>query len=85
MPSTDPERTQRGRNLVLYGMFSLVLVTFVSSFLVLAVIMKRIDPTFFDGSAITRMALIPALSVTGVAIVACLVGWLVYTRLYLKD
>lgn len=85
MPTTDPERARRGKNLILYGMFSLVLITFLSSFLVLAVIMKRIDPTFFDGGAIARMALVPSLIVTGIAIAACIAGWIVYTKVILKE
>jgi hypothetical protein len=85
MPTTDPERARRGKNLVLYGMFSLVLITFLSSFLVLAVIMKTIDPNFFDGAAIARMALVPSLIVTGIAITACIAGWLVYTKVILKE
>ncbi len=85
MPTMDPERARRGKNLVLYGMLALIVITFVSSFLVLAMIMTRIYPALFDGSAIARMALVPALAVTGIAILACLAGWFVYTKLYLKE
>ncbi|KPL19258.1 MAG: hypothetical protein AMJ93_13245 [Anaerolineae bacterium SM23_84] len=85
MPTTDPERARRGKNLVLYGMFSLILITFLSSFLVLAVIMRKIDPAFFDGAAIAGMALVPSLIVTAIAIVACIAGWIVYTKVILKE
>jgi hypothetical protein len=31
------------------------------------------------------MALVPSLIVTGIAIVACIAGWLVYTKVILKE
>ena len=79
------DRAQRGKRLVVYGMFSLILVTFVSSFLTLAVLMKKIDPVLFGGGEIVRMALVPSLLVTGVALVACVIGWFVYTKVILKE
>jgi hypothetical protein len=79
------ERAERGKRLVRYGMFNLVLITFVSTFLTLAVIMRKIDPTFFGTDEIVRLALVPSLIVTGIALVASIIGWFVYTKLILKE
>lgn len=70
---------------ILFGMFSLILITFVASFLTLAVIMKAIDPTFFGAGGIVRLALVPSLIVTAIALVACVIGWFVYTKAILKE
>ncbi len=82
---SEKKSPQSAKRLVLYGMFSLVLVTFVSSFFGLAVIMRMIDPDFFGTSGIVRLALVPSLIVTAIAIVACVIGWFVYTKAILKD
>jgi hypothetical protein len=74
-----------GKRLVLYGMFSLVLITFVSSFFSLAVIMRLIDPNVYGAGEIVQLALVPSLVVTGVALVACVIGWFVYTKVILKE
>ncbi|MGD8623163.1 MAG: hypothetical protein PVJ34_01385 [Anaerolineae bacterium] len=79
------ERAERGKRLVRYGMFSLVLTTFVATFLTLAVIMRMIDPTFFGADDIIRLALVPSLIVTGIALVASIIGWFVYTKVILKE
>jgi hypothetical protein len=82
---SEKRTPESGKRLVLYGMFSLVLVTFVSSFLGLAVIMRLIDPDFYGTGGIVQLALIPSLIVTAIAIVACVIGWFVYTKAILKE
>jgi hypothetical protein len=82
---SSKERAERGKRLVRYGMFSLVVVTFVSTFLTLALIMRMIDPTFFGANEIVRLALVPSLIVTAIALGASIIGWFVYTKVYLKE
>jgi hypothetical protein len=72
------ERAQRGKRLLVYGMFSLVVVTFVAVFLSVWVITAPLT-----GSA--GPALQSALIVTAVAIVACVIAWFVYTKAILKE
>jgi hypothetical protein len=79
------ERAKRGKRLVRYGIFSLILITFVATFLTLALIMRMIDPTFFGANEIVRLALVPSLIVTAIAIVASIIGWFVYTKVILKE
>jgi hypothetical protein len=82
MSQDSPES---GKRLVRYGMFSLILVTFVSSFFGLAVLMRLIDPDFFGAGDILRLALWPSLIITVIAAVACVIGWFVYTKVILKE
>jgi lipopolysaccharide export LptBFGC system permease protein LptF len=70
------EQATRGKRLLIYGMFSLVLVTMVAVFLVLYLYLGRLGQT---GTAI-----IAALIVGAIAIVACVIVWFVYTKLILK-
>lgn len=80
----EKDSVQSRKRLVMFGMFSLVLVTFVATFLTLAVIMRTIDPAFYGGSGIVSMALVPSLIVTAIAAVVCVIGWFVYTQVLLK-
>jgi hypothetical protein len=81
----EKDSVQSRKRLVMFGMFSLVLVTFVATFLTLAVIMRTIDPAFYGGSGIVNMALVPSLIVTAIAAVVCVIGWFVYTQVILKE
>jgi len=76
---TPEERAQRGKRLLIYGMFSLVVVTFVSVFLSLWLITGG-GAGPFHGLPLTQ-----ALIVSGIALVACVIVWFIYTRLILKD
>lgn len=71
------ERAARGKRLLFYGMFSLVVVTMVTMFLVLYL---YLGPLGAQDVAIKATLIIGA-----VAIVACIVVWFVYTKLILKE
>ncbi len=71
------ERATRGKRLLIYGMFSLVIVTVVSLFLVLWL---WLAPMGLTGIAVQTTLLVGA-----IAIVACVVVWFIYTKLILKE
>lgn len=71
------ERAARGKRLLIYGMFSLVVVTLVTVFLSTWLILAPLGQT---GAAI-RISLI----IGAVAIVACVIVWFIYTKLILKE
>jgi len=71
------EQAARGKRLLLYGMFSLVLVTVVSLFLVLWL---WLAPVGLSSIAFKTTAIIGAIT-----IVACVIVWVVYTKLILKE
>lgn len=71
------EKNTRGKRLLIYGMFALVLVTAVTLFLVLWLWLAPLGLT----SAVIQITLI----VTVVAIIACVIVWFVYTKLILKE
>ncbi len=82
MPAKDltpGERAKRGKRLVLYGMFALVVVTFVAVYVTLYIITAPL------GSEFTGIALRTALIVGAIALVASVIGWFVYTRVLLKE
>lgn len=70
-------RAARGKRLLLYGMFSLVVVTVVAVFLTTWLILAPLGQT---GAAI-RISLI----IGAVAIVACIIVWFIYTKAILKE
>ena len=72
------ERAARGKRLLLYGMFSLVVVTFVTVFLSLFLITGPLT-----GSA--GPAFQTALIISLIALVACVIVWFIYTKLILKE
>ena len=72
------ERAQRGKRLLLYGMFALVVVTFLSVFLTVYLLTGALT-----GGA--GVALQSSLIVTVIAIVACVIVWFVYTKVILKE
>jgi uncharacterized membrane-anchored protein len=76
--SASDERAQRGKRLLVYGMFSLVVVTFVAVLLTVWMFSRYIP----GGLAV---ALQTALIVAAVGAVACVIVWLAYTRVVLKD
>ncbi len=71
------EQAARGKRLLLYGMFSLVIVTVVSLFLVLWL---WLAPVGLTSIAIKTTAIIGAIT-----IIACVIVWFVYTKLILKE
>jgi hypothetical protein len=71
------ERAARGKRLLIYGMFALVLVTVVTLFLVL---WFWLAPLGF-----TNIAIQTTLIVGIVAIVACVIVWFIYTKVILKE
>jgi hypothetical protein len=73
------EQATRGKRLLLYGMFSLVLVTIVALFLSTWLLLA---PWGTDGAnAAVRITLI----VGAVTVVACVIVWFIYTKLILKE
>ncbi len=72
------ERAARGKRLLIYGMFSLVVVIFVTIFLVVYLLTGPLT----GGPGIALQA---ALITTVIAIVACVIVWFIYTKLILKE
>jgi uncharacterized membrane protein YdbT with pleckstrin-like domain len=75
--ASPEERFQRGKRLLLYGMFSLVIVTFVAVFLAVYVVSR-----YIPGGA--GMALQTALIVSAIALVASIIVWFIYTKVIAK-
>ena len=71
------EQAARGKRLLIYGMFSLVVVTMVALFLVLFLLLGPVGQT--------SIAIQATLIVGAIAIVACVIVWFVYTKLILKE
>jgi hypothetical protein len=71
------ERAARGKRLLFYGMFSLVLVTVVSLFLVLWLWLAPVG--------LTNIAINTTLIIGAITIIACVIVWFVYTKLILKE
>jgi hypothetical protein len=71
------EQATRGKRLLLYGMFSLVLVTVVALFLATWLILA---PLGFPEVAVQITLIVGA-----IAIVACVIVWFIYTKLILKE
>jgi hypothetical protein len=74
---TPTDRAQRGKRLLIYGMFSLVVVTVVAVFLTLWLLTAPLG--------LTSIAVKTTLIVGIIAIVACVIEWFVYTKLILKE
>jgi uncharacterized membrane-anchored protein len=77
MAASD-ERTQRGKKLLVYGMFSLVAVTFVSVLLTVWMFSR-----YIPGGLATAFQ--TALIVSVIGAVACVIVWFVYTKAVLKE
>jgi hypothetical protein len=73
------DRATRGKRLLLYGMFALVIVTVVTLFLTSYLWLAPWGPA--GASAAVRLTVV----VGAVAIVACVIVWFVYTKLILKE
>lgn len=71
------ERATRGKRLLIYGMFSLVVVTVVSLFLVLWLWLAPVG--------LTNIAIQTTLIIGAITIIACVIVWFVYTKLILKE
>jgi hypothetical protein len=71
------ERAEHGKRLLIYGMFSLVVVTIVAVFLTLWLITAPLGMT---GIAVKTTAIVGL-----IAIVACVVEWFVYTKVILGE
>ena len=74
---TREQAAVRGKRLLMYGMFALVLVTVVTLFLLL---WFWLAPVGYQNVAIQTTLIVGA-----VAIVACVVVWFVYTKVVLKE
>jgi predicted Co/Zn/Cd cation transporter (cation efflux family) len=72
------ERAQRGKRLLLYGMFALVVVTFLSVFLTVYLLTGALT----GGAGVAFQS---SLIVTVIAVVACVIVWFVYTKAILKE
>lgn len=73
------ERAKRGKRLLIYGMFSLVIVTVVAVFVTLWLITAPL------GSEFTGMPVRVTLIVGAIAVVASVIVWFIYTKLILKE
>jgi hypothetical protein len=73
------EQNARGKRLLLYGMFALVIVTVVAVFVTLWVVTAGLGPQF------TNIPIRVTLIVGAITIVACVIIWFVYTKLILKE
>ena len=71
------EQAARGKRLLIYGMFSLVVVTMVALFLTLYLLLGPVGAQ--------DVAVKATLIVGAIAIVACVIDWFVYTKLVLKE
>ena len=71
------ERAARGKRLMIYGMFCVVVVTVVTIFLVLWLLYAPLGQT----EIAIRWTLIAGV----IAIVASVIVWFVYTKLILKE
>ena len=71
------EQAARGKRLLIYGMFSLVIVTMVALFLTLYLLL---GPWGAQSVALTATLIVGA-----IAIVACVIVWFIYTKLILKE
>ncbi|MGD9048722.1 MAG: hypothetical protein PVF77_11775 [Anaerolineae bacterium] len=71
------ERATHGKRLLLYGMFSLVVVTVVSLFLVLWLWLAPLG--------LTSIAIQTTLIIGAITIIACVIVWFAYTKLILKE
>jgi uncharacterized membrane protein len=72
------QRSERGKRLLLYGMFSLIVVTFIAVFLTVYLVTAPLT----GGPG---MAFQISLIVTAIALVASVVVWFVYTKAVLKE
>lgn len=71
------EQATRGKRLLIYGMFALIIVTVVAVFLTTWLLLAPVGET--------AIAIQTTLIVAAVAIVACVIVWFVYTKLILKE
>jgi predicted nucleic acid-binding Zn ribbon protein len=71
------ERATRGKRLLFYGMFALVVVTVVSLFLVLWLWLAPLG--------LTSIAIQTTLLIGAITIIACVIVWFIYTKLILKE
>ena len=77
VPSEAADAAAAGKRLLIYGMFSLVVVTVVAVFLSLWLVMA---PLNMVGVAIRTTVIIAV-----IAIIACVIVWFVYTKVFLKE
>jgi hypothetical protein len=76
---SNDDKVQRGKKLLLYGMFALVLVTIVATFVTVWVVSAPAG-SGLQSSAFTVTAIVGA-----IVIVACVIVWFVYNKLILKE
>jgi hypothetical protein len=75
--SEREDRVQRGKRMMLYGMFALVVVAIVATFITLWLVTAPLGPDF--ASVPVTVTLIVGL----VTIVASVIVWIVYARVIL--
>ncbi len=71
------ERAARGKRLLIYGMFTLVLVSVVLVFMLTWLFMAPLG--------LTSQAITITLIIAVIAIIACVIIWFIYTKLILKE
>ena len=76
-PSEAKDAAAAGKRLLIYGMFSLVVVTAVTVFLSLWLVAAPMN--------MQAIAIRTTVIVTVVAIIACVIVWFVYTKVFLKE
>ena len=76
---SNDDRIKAGKRMLLYGMFALVLVTIIATFVTMWVVAAP------AGSGLQNDAITVTLIVGLVVIVACAIIWFVYTKAILKE
>ena len=76
-PDAAEEQTAAGKRLLIYGMFSLCLVTVVAVFVSLWLVMAPLDMI----DVVIRTTVIIGV----IAVVACVIVWFIYTKVILKE
>jgi hypothetical protein len=71
------DRAERGKRLLIYGMFSVVVVTLVAVFLSLWLILAPLNAV----DVVIRTTLIVGV----ISVIACVVVWFIYTKAILKE
>jgi hypothetical protein len=77
--SASEDRAQRGKRLMMYGIFSLVLVTVIATFVTLWLVTAPL------GAGFAGIPLKVTVIVGLITIVASVIVWFVYTKLILKE
>ena len=76
-PATPEKGAEAGKRLLIYGMFSLVVVTIVAVFVSLWLVMAPLG--------MVDVAIRTTLIIGVIAVIACVIVWFVYTKVFLKE